>query len=211
MGERWAQFFDEYLDVLDAEQVLDYAELVHRSRILLADPQIVAQLRAEIAAVFVDEYQDTDPAQVRLLQTIAGAGRDVVVVGDPDQSVYGFRGAEARGLLDFPDLFRTAADRPAPPIAALTTTRRFGAALLAASRNVAGRLSLPAAVAPGGLRGVPPAGRRARRCTGARWRRSPVRVLAPKPSTSPTCSARRTCATEWRGRGWRCWCGRGSG
>ena len=67
-------FFDEYLDVLDAEQVLDYAELVHRSRILLADPAIVAQLRAEIAAVFVDEYQDTDPAQVRLLQTIAGDG-----------------------------------------------------------------------------------------------------------------------------------------
>ena len=140
-------FFDEYLDVLDAEQVLDYAELVHRSRILLADPQIVAQLRAEIAAVFVDEYQDTDPAQVRLLQTIAGSGRDVVVVGDPDQSVYGFRGAEARGLLDFPDLFPTAAGRPAP-ILALTTTRRFGAAVLAASRQVAGRLSLPRPLPP---------------------------------------------------------------
>ena len=60
------EFFDEYLDVLDAEQVLDYAELVHRSRILLADAAIAAQLRSEIAAVFVDEYQDTDPAQVRL-------------------------------------------------------------------------------------------------------------------------------------------------
>ena len=103
------EFFDEYLDVLDAEQVLDYAELVHRSRILLAEPDAVAALRAEIAAVFVDEYQDTDPAQVRLLQAIAGDGRDVVVVGDPDQSVYGFRGAEARGLLDFPDPFRTVA------------------------------------------------------------------------------------------------------
>ena len=139
------EFFDEYLDVLDAEQVLDYAELVHRSRILLADAAIAAQLRSEIAAVFVDEYQDTDPAQVRLLQTIAGQGRDVVVVGDPDQSVYGFRGAEARGLLDFPELFPTASGSPAP-IVALATTRRFGSALLAASRNIANRLSLPRAL-----------------------------------------------------------------
>jgi superfamily I DNA/RNA helicase/RecB family exonuclease len=143
--EAIGEFFDEYLDVLDAEQVLDYAELVHRSRILLADPRIAAQLRTEIGAVFVDEYQDTDPAQVRLLQIIAGGGRDVVVVGDPDQSVYAFRGAEARGLLDFPELFPTADGRPAS-ILALTTTRRFGPALLAASRNVAARLSLPRAL-----------------------------------------------------------------
>ena len=62
------EFFDEYLDVLDAEGVLDYAELVHRCRILLTEPDVVATLRAEIGAVFVDEYQDTDPSQVRLLQ-----------------------------------------------------------------------------------------------------------------------------------------------
>ena len=111
-------FFDEYLDVLDAEQVLDYAELVHRSRILLADPAVVDRLRGELACVFVDEYQDTDPAQVKLLQAIAGDGRDVVVVGDPDQSVYAFRGAEARGILDFPEDFPTTAGtggaRPRP-------------------------------------------------------------------------------------------------
>ena len=91
--------------MLDAEGVLDYAELVHRCRILLADPDVAATLRREIAEVFVDEYQDTDPAQVRLLQVIAGGGRNVVVVGDPDQSIYAFRGAEARGILDFPELF----------------------------------------------------------------------------------------------------------
>ncbi|MFP5282490.1 MAG: UvrD-helicase domain-containing protein, partial [Actinomycetes bacterium] len=135
-------FFDEYLDVLDAERVLDYAELVHRSRILLARPDVLATVRSEIAAVFVDEYQDTDPAQVRLLQAVAGDGRDVVVVGDPDQSIYAFRGAEPRGILDFPDLFRTAAGERAP-VRALGQTRRFGPALLAASRAVAGRLSLP--------------------------------------------------------------------
>lgn len=136
------QFFDEYLDVLDAEQVLDYAELVHRCRILLTDPAIRATLRREIGPVFVDEYQDTDPAQVRLLQAIAGDGRDVVVMGDPDQSIYAFRGAEARGILDFPDLFRTRESQRAP-VLALGQTRRFGAALLAASRSVAHRLGMP--------------------------------------------------------------------
>ena len=139
------EFFEEYLDVLDAEGVLDYAELVHRCRILLADPEIVTQLRAELDWVFVDEYQDTDPAQVRLLQAVAGGGRDLVVAGDPDQSIYTFRGAEARGILDFPDRFRTADGGPAA-VRALATTRRFGPVLLAASRNVARRLGVPRAL-----------------------------------------------------------------
>ncbi len=141
------EFFEEYLDVLDAEGVLDYAELVHRSRILLADPRIVDTLRAEIGAIFVDEYHDTDPAQVGLLQAVAGDGRDVVVVGDPDQSIYGFRGAAARGILDFPDQFPTDDGAPAPVIA-LGTARRGGRALLAATRNVAHRLSLPRTLPP---------------------------------------------------------------
>ena len=145
--EEWAStgaFFDEYLDVLDAEGVLDYAELVHRCRILLAEPDVVATLRTEIDWVFVDEYQDTDPSQVRLLQAVAGDGRDVVVVGDPDQSIYAFRGAEARGILDFPELFRTPDGAPAP-VVALNPTRRFGRLLLA-SRNVATRLGVPRAL-----------------------------------------------------------------
>jgi superfamily I DNA/RNA helicase/RecB family exonuclease len=135
-------FFDEYLDVLDAEGVLDYAELVHRCRILLTRPEIVTRLRREIGCVFVDEYQDTDPSQVRLLQVVAGDGRDVIVVGDPDQSIYAFRGAEARGILDFPERFRTREGAPAP-VLALNRTRRFGSVLLAASRSVAGRLGMP--------------------------------------------------------------------
>ena len=143
-------FFDEYLDVLDAEGVLDYAELVHRSRILLADPAVVAKLHREIGWTFVDEYQDTDPAQVRLLQVLAGEGRNLVVVGDPDQSIYAFRGAEARGILDFRDLFRTAGDEPAP-VLALGTARRFGTSLLAASRQVADRLGLSRSLPAGAL------------------------------------------------------------
>jgi superfamily I DNA/RNA helicase/RecB family exonuclease len=135
-------FFEEYLDVLDAQNLVDYSELVHRAVLLAERPDVQTALRSEFRAVFVDEYQDTDPAQVRLLQALAGDGRDLVVVGDPDQSVYGFRGADVRGILRFPDQFRDAAGQPAS-VVPLATTRRFGARLLLASRRVAAGLGLP--------------------------------------------------------------------
>jgi superfamily I DNA/RNA helicase/RecB family exonuclease len=137
-----ASFFAEYLDVLDAQGAIDYAELVHRAVLLAETPEIGAVLRERYRAVFVDEYQDTDPAQERLLQAIAGGGRDLVVVGDPDQSIYAFRGAEVEGILEFQYRFPTAAGGPAP-VLALRTCRRSGAVLLDASRRVAERIPLP--------------------------------------------------------------------
>jgi superfamily I DNA/RNA helicase/RecB family exonuclease len=135
-------FFEEYLQVLDHEQVLDYSELIHRAVILAQRPDVQARLRAEFKVVFVDEYQDTDPGQTKLLQAIAGDGRDLVVVGDPDQSIYTFRGADVRGLMRFTEEFRTATGEPAAQIA-LATTRRFGTTLQRVSRNVVNRLGVP--------------------------------------------------------------------
>ncbi|HWG24732.1 ATP-dependent DNA helicase [Actinospica sp.] len=136
-----ARFFGEYLDVTDARGVLDYAELVHRAVLLAETPEVREQLRAAYRVVFVDEYQDTDPAQVRLLEALAGAGRELVVVGDPDQSIYAFRGADLHGILEFPERFRTNEAEPAP-IAVLRTSRRSGPTLLGASRRVARRMPL---------------------------------------------------------------------
>ncbi|HEY3005105.1 MAG TPA: UvrD-helicase domain-containing protein, partial [Kribbellaceae bacterium] len=135
-------FFEEYLQVLDHEQVLDYAELIHRAVLLAQRPDVRRRLREEFRLVLVDEYQDTDPGQVALLRAIAGDGRDLIVVGDPDQSIYTFRGADVRGLLRFPDEFRTVAGEPAAQIA-LGTTRRFGTTLQRVSRNVVSRLGVP--------------------------------------------------------------------
>jgi superfamily I DNA/RNA helicase/RecB family exonuclease len=160
-----AGFFGEYLDVLDAQGALDYAELVSRAVVLAEDPEIGPRLQDRFRAVFVDEYQDTDPAQERLLQALAGRGRDLVVVGDPDQSIYAFRGAEVTGLLRFPERFAQADGTPAP-VVALRTCRRSGAELLAVSRRVARRLPAPGLAAdrlqahrdlqpaPGTVRGV---------------------------------------------------------
>jgi superfamily I DNA/RNA helicase/RecB family exonuclease len=143
--EEWVSaglFLEQYLDVLDAESALDYADLVNRAVRLLQEPEIRARIRRRYAWVLVDEYQDTDPGQVALLQTLAGDGRNLVAVGDPDQSIYGFRGADVRGILDFPTVFPRSDGAPAR-VVALRRTRRFGPALLAASRHVAG--AIPAA------------------------------------------------------------------
>ncbi|QKW02495.1 ATP-dependent DNA helicase [Streptomyces sp. NA02536] len=134
-------FLAEYLDVLDLQGVLDYAELVHRAVLLARRPEIAGQLAARYDAVYVDEYQDTDPAQVRLLHALAG-GRTLVAFGDPDQSIYAFRGADVGGILEFPHAFPRADGRPAP-VEVLRTSRRSGAALLDATRRVTRRMPLP--------------------------------------------------------------------
>ncbi|MFF9001646.1 UvrD-helicase domain-containing protein [Streptomyces achromogenes] len=136
-----AAFLAEYLDTLDLQGVIDYAELVHRAVLLARHPETAARLAAQYDAVYVDEYQDTDPAQVRLLHALAGQGRTLVAFGDPDQSIYAFRGADVNGILDFPAAFPRADGRPAP-VEVLRTSRRSGAALLAATRLITRRMPL---------------------------------------------------------------------
>ncbi|MER5520500.1 ATP-dependent DNA helicase [Streptomyces sp. NPDC002763] len=136
-----AAFLAEYLDVLDLQGVLDYAELVHRAVLLTRRPEVALDLAGRYDAVYVDEYQDTDPAQVRLLDALAGGGRTLVAFGDPDQSIYTFRGADVNGILDFPSAFARVDGRPAP-VEVLRTSRRSGAGLLAATRLLTQRMPL---------------------------------------------------------------------
>jgi superfamily I DNA/RNA helicase/RecB family exonuclease len=116
-----------------------YPELLRRAAELIATGELGAIERAARRAVFVDEYQDTDPAQQRLLFALAGDGRDLCVVGDPDQSIYAFRGAEPAGLVEFPERFRRRDGGPAA-VLSLRASRRLGGELLVASRRVAARL-----------------------------------------------------------------------
>ena len=101
---------------------------------MLDDPATRARWRSRFSLVVVDEYQDTDPLQVALLQAIAGDGRDLVVVGDPYQSIYGFRGADVRGILDFTDRFATGAEPV--PVVTLRHTNRYGPTIGAAVRSI---------------------------------------------------------------------------
>jgi superfamily I DNA/RNA helicase/RecB family exonuclease len=133
------EFLDEYYEVLEAREEVDYADLIVRAGALLDGP--AREVRDRFSAVYVDEYQDTDPSQEQLLRRLAGSGRLLVAVGDPDQSIYGFRGADVTGILDFPNRFKHADGRTAQ-IATLDVCRRSGPDLVEVSRRVADRLSL---------------------------------------------------------------------
>jgi superfamily I DNA/RNA helicase/RecB family exonuclease len=137
--ERYAGRFD-----LAPVPAYDYGEIVRIAAGLLGRAATRSRERQAYDAVLVDEYQDTDPAQENLLHALAGDGRELIVVGDPDQSIYGFRGADTRAVSRFADRFRAPDGSPAQVIA-LRTCRRSGTFLLAASRRVAARL--PAAQA----------------------------------------------------------------
>jgi superfamily I DNA/RNA helicase/RecB family exonuclease len=136
-----AAFLDRYAARFDLAPVpaYDYAEIVRIAAALLSREEVRQRERAAYDVVFVDEYQDSDPAQESLLLALAGDGRELIAVGDPDQSIYEFRGADVRALTEFPGRFRTPDGQPAPVIP-LQTCRRSGMVLLAASRRVARRL-----------------------------------------------------------------------
>ncbi len=145
-----AHFFDEYLDVTalsagDGPEAYDPAELIRAALDALAtDPELLARERARRRRVFVDEYQDLDPAQEELLRMLAGGADELVAVGDPDQSIYAFRGSDPYAIRRFPDVFAPA-DGSAVPVVALGVSRRSGATLLAHTRRVAARLPGPVA------------------------------------------------------------------
>src|SRR5262249_59957088 len=140
--ERYAARFD-----LAPVPTYDYAEIIRIAAALLAEGAVRDRERKAYDVVLVDEYQDTDPAQEALLHALAGDGRELIAVGDPDQSIYAFRGADPRGIARFPQLFRTP-DARAARVIALRTCRRSGPVLLAASRRGAHRPPAP----PGGPR-----------------------------------------------------------
>ena len=136
-----ADFLGEYLDVLDASGVFDYSELIHRAVQLLADPAVAKVLHQRYSAIYVDEYQDTDPAQVRLLQSLTNTDSVLVAVGDPDQSIYGFRGADVGGILRFREDFPAGKDVGAE-VVVLSETRRFGVNIAKAAGRVIQRVGL---------------------------------------------------------------------
>ncbi|MFF4454573.1 ATP-dependent helicase [Streptomyces goshikiensis] len=129
-----AAFLSEYLDVLDLQGTLDYAELLHRA-VLLAER--TPSLAAAYDVIYVDEFQDTDASQLRLLRALTGPGGTLVAFGDPDQSIYAFRGADINNTLDFEGAF------PGARVRALTVGRRSSAALLAATRLLTSRMPVP--------------------------------------------------------------------
>jgi DNA helicase II / ATP-dependent DNA helicase PcrA len=140
---------------LIARGLVDFDGLTQLPTALLArEPQIAAGLAARWPFVNVDEYQDIDPVQYQLVRALAGDGAGLTAIGDPDQSIYGFRGA------DVTIFGRFAADFPGATTAELTRNYRSGPGIVtAALQAIAPSTLVPSrAAAVSGAGGAPEPG-----------------------------------------------------
>ncbi|MEU6792787.1 ATP-dependent DNA helicase [Nonomuraea wenchangensis] len=120
-------------------EVIDYGDQMALAARIAARHKEVGEIERErYAVVLLDEYQDTSHAQLVLLRSLFGGGHPVTAVGDPCQSIYGWRGASAGNLRRFARDFRTAAGDPAP-VRQLSVSFRNGDRVL----DVAARVQLP--------------------------------------------------------------------
>jgi DNA helicase-2/ATP-dependent DNA helicase PcrA len=138
-----ARFVDlvvEYRRRKRIAEALDFGDQVSFAAQLAREvPMVGAVERARFEVVLLDEYQDTSYAQVELLSGLFGGGHPVTAVGDPHQSIYGWRGASAAGLARFPGRFQRDDGVPAA-VHYLSTSWRNDAAVLAAANVVSGPL-----------------------------------------------------------------------
>ena len=95
-----------YCEILEAENAIDFSAIQSEMLSLVeSHPDVLAEIRSKIKYLIVDEYQDTNTIQERILLKLAGSAANICVVGDEDQSIYRFRGASVRNILQFADNF----------------------------------------------------------------------------------------------------------
>jgi DNA helicase-2/ATP-dependent DNA helicase PcrA len=128
-----AAIFKAYVETKQAQNVLDYDDLLLYWAAILEEASIAAALSARFDHVLVDEYQDTNRLQASILKALKPDGRGLAVVGDDAQSIYSFRAATVRNILDFPAEF-------APPATVVTLAQNYRSTgpILAASNAVIG-------------------------------------------------------------------------
>jgi DNA helicase-2/ATP-dependent DNA helicase PcrA len=138
-----------------AREVIDYGDqMAIAARIAARHPAVSLTERARYQVILLDEYQDTSHAQLVLLRSLFGAGHPVTAVGDPCQSIYGWRGASAGNLRRFSTDFPRAPGQPAP-VRVLSTSFRNTGRVLAAAGSIQAELrasapDVPLLVAPPG-------------------------------------------------------------
>jgi len=100
--EACRRVYGAYQEALQRQEAMDFGDLLMKAVELLRDhPEIRGRYRNRFAFLLVDEYQDTNHAQFRLVQILGEEHRNVMAVGDDDQSIYGWRGADLRNILEF--------------------------------------------------------------------------------------------------------------
>ncbi|HEX7891560.1 MAG TPA: ATP-dependent helicase [Ramlibacter sp.] len=111
------KLFGAYVEAKQQQNVLDYDDLLSFWADMMAEPALAEEVGARFDHLLVDEYQDTNKLQSEILLGMKPTGQGVTVVGDDAQSIYSFRGATVRNILDFPHQF-TQPENRAPKLAA---------------------------------------------------------------------------------------------
>ncbi|MDR2393903.1 MAG: ATP-dependent helicase [Treponema sp.] len=132
--ESFRSLYTKYEERLQQIGNVDFGDLIKKPvEILRTYPEVAARLRNRFRVILVDEYQDANIAQFELLKELSDPETYVCVVGDDDQSIYGFRGAEVRNILEFPDRF------PGTDIIRLERNYRSTAPILQVASSVVNR------------------------------------------------------------------------
>src|SRR3569832_440020 len=121
-------------DVMQAQHVLDNDDLLLYWAQMAAEPALAGEIGARFTHILGDEYQDTNALQASIVRALKPDGQGVTVVGDDAQSIYAFRGATIRNILDFPAQFT-----PSARIVALERNYRSTQPILAAANGVIAR------------------------------------------------------------------------
>ena len=105
-GGKIAKAYKEYQAVLHKNNALDFDDLIMKTvELFKTDAQVLSNYQERFRYIMVDEYQDTNTAQFELIRLLADKYRNLCVVGDDDQSIYKFRGANIRNILDFEQVY----------------------------------------------------------------------------------------------------------
>jgi len=100
------RIFEDYRKFKMEHGLMDYDDLlVNLRRVMTEVPQVREEIAARFQHVLVDEYQDTNPIQADIVKLVASGHNNIMVVGDDSQSIYSFRGADFRNIMDFPQIF----------------------------------------------------------------------------------------------------------
>ena len=104
-----AMAYSEYQKQLKSNNAMDFDDLIFKIvELFRMNPDVLESYQERFKYIMVDEYQDTNTAQFKLISLLAGKYRNLCVVGDDDQSIYGFRGANINNILDFEKIFNDA-------------------------------------------------------------------------------------------------------
>ncbi|GAA1758428.1 UvrD-helicase domain-containing protein [Streptomonospora arabica] len=135
--EQLLPLLERYIAAKRDREVMDYGDQVAlAARIATRHAEVGLIEQSRFRVVLLDEYQDTSHAQLLLLRALFGGGHPVTAVGDPCQSIYGWRGASSGNLTSFPTDFPAAPGRPAP-VRKLATSFRNGERVLQVARRIA--------------------------------------------------------------------------